>query len=67
MSVLKQLKKRPPKTKKEKWFLDLIERRGERCAAMAYANKTVRTAWAMLRHKTVYEPILLAPMAVTVH
>lgn len=67
MSVLKQLKKRPPRTVKEKWFLDLIERRGERCAAMAYANKTVRTAWAMLRYKTAYEPVLLTPMPVTAH
>jgi transposase len=67
MSVVKQLKKRPPRTVKEKWFMDLIERRGERCAAMAYANKTVRTAWAMLRHQTTYEPILLPPMPATVH
>lgn len=67
MSVLRQLKNRPPRTVKEKWFLDLIERRGERCAAMAYANKTVRTAWSMLKHKTSYEPILLAPMLIAEH
>lgn len=67
MSVLKQLKKRPPRTAKEKWFVDLIERRGERCAAMAYANKTVRTAWAMLRYQTAYKPVLLAEVTETVH
>ncbi len=67
MSVLKQLQKRPPRTVKEKWFLDLIERRGERCASMAYANKTARTAWAMLRHQTAYEPVLLTPMLATAH
>lgn len=55
MSVLRQLEKRPPRTEKEKWFLALIERRGARCAAIAYANKTVRTAWALLRYKTTYQ------------
>ena len=59
MAVLRQLKRRPPRTEKEKWFLDLVERRGARCAAMAYANKTVRTAWAMLKYQTPYEPVLL--------
>jgi transposase len=59
MAVLRQLKNRPPRTEKEKWFLDLVERRGARCAAMAYANKTVRTVWAMLKYQTPYEAVPL--------
>lgn len=59
MSILKQLEKRPPRTAKEQWFVELIARRGARCAAMAYANKTVRTAWALLRYKTSYQPVML--------
>ena len=55
MSVAKVLEKRAAKTAKEAWFLDLIERRGLRCAAMAYANKTVRTAWSMLNNDTEYQ------------
>lgn len=62
ISVLKCLEKRPPRTEKEKWFLELVERRGARCAAMAYANKTVRTAWALLKHRTTYraEPLAIS-------
>ena len=59
MSIVKQLEKRPPRTEKEQGFLELIARRGTRCAAMAYANKTVRTAWAILRYKTSYQPVML--------
>ena len=55
ISVAKVIEKRAPKTVKEEWFLTLIERRGLRCAAMAYANKTVRTAWAMISKDTEYE------------
>lgn len=60
MAVLQQLNKRPPRTEKEKWFLALVERRGARCAAMAYANKTVRTAWALLKHRSTYNAMPLA-------
>lgn len=59
MSIVKQLEKRPPRTEKEQWFFELIARRGVRCAAMAYANKTVRTAWALLRHNTAYQAVTL--------
>ena len=59
ISIIRQLEKRPPRTKKEQWFLDLIARRGARCAAMAYANKTVRTAWALLRYKSGYQAVML--------
>ncbi len=30
------------------WLKGLVERRGKKCAAVALANKTVRTAYAML-------------------
>jgi len=59
ISVAKALQKRPPKTAKEKWYMALIERRGTRCAAMAFANKTVRTAWAMLYHDRDYQAEVL--------
>jgi hypothetical protein len=43
-----------PVTKKEVWLKALIERRGSKCAAVALANKTVRTAYAMLTQNTEY-------------
>ena len=36
--------KRKAKTKKDVWLKGLVERRGKKCAAVALANKTVRTA-----------------------
>ncbi len=54
MSVVQQVSQREPRTTKEKWLKALIERRGNKCAAVASANKTVRTAFAMLRDGTEY-------------
>jgi PIN domain nuclease of toxin-antitoxin system len=51
MSVVRQVVKREAKTKKEMWLKALAERRGNKCAAVALANKTVRTALPCL-HKT---------------
>ena len=48
-----------PRTYKEQWLKALIERRGKKIAAIALANKTVRTACAMLKNKTEYEPCLI--------
>lgn len=50
LSVAKVVNKRPPKNEKEQWLKNLIMRLGLRAAAvaLALANKTIRTAWAML-------------------
>ena len=55
MAVVSALSKRLPKTTKEVWLKQLIERRGKRCAAVALANKTIRTAFAMLSKGTEYQ------------
>lgn len=55
MSVVSKVDKREPKTAKEQWLKQLIDRRGKKCAAVALANKTVRTAFAMLTHGTLYQ------------
>lgn len=52
ISIVYKLKE--PNTKKERWLSRLIERSGHRKAAVALANKNVRTAWAMLRNNTSY-------------
>ena len=55
MSVVKSLINREPKTQKELWLKGIMERRGNKCAAVALANKTVRTAFALLTKGTYYE------------
>jgi len=55
MSMVNQMGKRAPKTEKERWLKQLIERRGKLCAAIALANKTVRTAFALLTQDTEYK------------
>jgi len=37
-----------PTTIKQAWLIKLVERVGLKRASIALANKTVRTAWAML-------------------
>jgi len=55
MSMVKQVDKREPRTEKERWLKQLIDRKGKLCAAVALANKTVRTAFAMLTQDTAYK------------
>jgi transposase len=43
-----------------RWVTDIAQRRHPNVAAVALANKTARMAWAMLRHKTDYDPALAA-------
>jgi transposase len=44
-----------PKSFKDRWLKELIERAGTGKAAVALANKNVRTAWAMLTRGESYQ------------
>jgi transposase len=44
-----------PKSTKDRWLKELIERAGVNRAAVALANKNVRTAWAMVSQGTEYQ------------
>jgi transposase len=48
-----------PKTAKQKWLIQLLQRVGIKRTCIALANKTVRTAWAMLRYESQYDQQLL--------
>ena len=60
MAVVNQMVKRTAVTKKEAWVQGLVARRGKKCAAVALANKTVRTAYVMLTEGTEYKAELVA-------
>jgi transposase len=59
LSVISRLTDKP-KTVKEAWLLELVKRSGIKRACIALANKTVRTAWALLATGKVYKPVLLS-------
>ena len=48
-----------PRTVKQAWLIELVKRAGIKRACIALANKTVRTAWALLSSGKNYEPALL--------
>lgn len=58
-TFINSVSKREPKTEKEQWLKALINRRGKKCAAVALANKTVRTAFAMLQNGTDYRSVAI--------
>ena len=47
------------RTVKQAWLIGLVKRVGVKRACIALANKTVRTAWALLATGESYEPALL--------
>jgi len=58
-TYVNQVAKRTAKNKKDVWLQSLIKRRGKKCAAVALANKTVRTAFAMINNNTEYIAVKL--------
>jgi transposase len=48
-------KMKAPRTPKDQWLWNLIQRAGHGKAAVALANKNVRTAWALLTAGTEYD------------
>lgn len=46
-------------TTKQRWLLELVKRVGVKRACIALVNKNIRTAWAMLKNNTEYQPVYL--------
>ena len=54
-SVISKLQKREAKTEKEAWIKSMLLRRPYKVVAIAIVNKTIRTAYAMLKYDTEYK------------
>ncbi|MFT4725146.1 MAG: transposase [Colwellia sp.] len=48
VATIRHVVNQEAKTQKDIWLKALVERRGKKCVAVALANKTIRTAFAML-------------------
>jgi transposase len=48
-----------PTTEKQRWLINLARRVGVKRACIALVNKTVRTAWALLRYAQPYQSVPL--------
>lgn len=59
-AAVNALARRAPHNATERWLKALVDRRGAGRAAVALANRNIRTAWAMLRHGTTYAPGVVA-------
>ncbi len=59
LSVISRLPDEP-RTVKEAWLIELVKRAGVKRACIALANKTVRTAWALLATENPMNPFYLA-------
>jgi transposase len=59
MSAVNHATNREARTTKDQWIKTMVERRGKNCTAVALANKTVRTAYAMLTQNTEYKAELI--------
>jgi transposase len=58
LSIISKLPE-SPRTTKEAWLIALVQRVGLKRACIALANKTVRTAWALLTTGRNYQPVLI--------
>ena len=58
-TVVSLLKHKEATTEKERWIKNLLTRKSVKCVAIALANKTVRTAYALLKNGSKYEPKML--------
>lgn len=56
LSVISKLPAEPV-TEKQRWLISLVNRAGIKRACIALANKTIRTAWAMLNYNTEYRAV----------
>lgn len=58
LAVISRLPEQP-RTAKEQWLINLVKRAGIKRACIALANRTVRTAWALLAKGKSYHPVML--------